>query len=116
MCHVLVIEDDYLIATQIAEAAMLAGASTIDLASTQNGAIAAALAHRPALILSDVRLREGTGPGAVQAITALLGAIPVVYITGSPEQCAAPADCATILIKPFVRQTLITVMQGLVPA
>jgi hypothetical protein len=64
------------------------GATSFDFAETQQEAVAAAGAHPPALITSDVGLREGTGPLAVAAIQARLGPVPVMFITATPEDCA----------------------------
>ncbi len=87
MCHVLIIEDDML--TALSVQALLAdhGATSFDLADTEAEAIAAAVAKRPAIIISDVSLRTGTGPAAVQAIHAHHGDIPVIFVTATPEAC-----------------------------
>jgi CheY-like chemotaxis protein len=68
MCHVLVIEDDCIIVMDIADIAIGAGASSIEIASRKSEAIKAADHRRPATILSDVQLLEVTGPLAVVAI------------------------------------------------
>ncbi len=90
MCHVLIIEDDVLIA--MAMQALLAdhGATSFDLADCESQAIAAAFDKRPAIIISDVSLRVGTGPAAVEAIQARHGEIPVIFVTATPEACDLP--------------------------
>jgi CheY-like chemotaxis protein len=115
MCHVLIIEDDDVIAVQIAKVIAVAGASSIMIAATQAAAVASALRHRPRLILSDVRLPEGSGSGAVQTIVAALGPVPVIFITGSPDECE-PHMAATILRKPFIPRMLIAAVRGYVGA
>jgi CheY-like chemotaxis protein len=101
MCHVLVIEDEWLIGEHIEAIALDAGATTVDRAETEQQAVAAAIASPPAVILSDVRLAEGTGPGAVATIRERLGPCPVIFITGTPEACE-PCDYAhAILEKPL---------------
>ena len=101
MCHVLVIEDEWLIGEHIEQIARDNGASSVDRAETEREAVDAALAHPPAVILSDVRLAEGTGPAAVWAIRERLGPCPVIFITGTPEACQ-PCDYAhAILDKPL---------------
>ncbi len=97
MCHVLVIEDDWLIAEHIVHLAEEAGATSIAQADTQAGAIEAARGQRPEMILSDVKLLSGTGPLAVQEILAELGEIPVIFITGTPEDCAPCAPPGIVL-------------------
>lgn len=68
MCHALVIEDEFLIAEHIAALAEDADATSIDFANCEVGAISMAHNRKPDIILSDVKLRTGTGPAAVQAI------------------------------------------------
>jgi CheY-like chemotaxis protein len=87
MCHVLIIEDEAVIALGIKMLLESAGASSVAFAETEQEAIAAVREKRPAVITSDVNLRAGTGPDAIEAIFAEHGAIPVIYITASPEQC-----------------------------
>jgi hypothetical protein len=53
MCHVLIIEGDYLNTTQIAERVVFKGASSVAFAATQ-AADAAAFEHKPAVMLARV--------------------------------------------------------------
>ncbi len=87
MCHVLIIEDEAIIAASIQMILEGAGATSVDFADTEEQAVAAARITRPKVITSDVRLRVGTGPNAVKAIRDEHGHIPVIYITSSPEEC-----------------------------
>ena len=100
MCHALVIEDDFLIAEYISLLAKEAGATTTATAATQHEAVCAARECRPAVILADVRLEAGTGPLAVQTIIDEAGDIPVIFITGNPEECVPCAPPGIILSKP----------------
>ncbi|WP_267397778.1 MULTISPECIES: response regulator [unclassified Sphingomonas] len=101
MCHVLVIEDEWMIAEHVADIARAAGATSIDTADTQHDAVKAAQSHLPAIILSDVNLLQGTGPRAVAAIQAAYGPIPVIFITGTPEDCEPCDHSAVVLQKPL---------------
>lgn len=102
MCHVLIIEDEPLIAEFVADIAERAGATSIDFAMSEQEATQAAHDHLPAVILSDVNLREGgRGPRAVQSICSVAGAIPVIFITGTPEDCDPCDDAIAILAKPI---------------
>lgn len=85
MCHVLVIEDNLLTAEVIGDLAREAGASSVVLTAAEAEAILSAYDTKPAVILSDVRLAEGSGPRAVRAIVHGLGPIPVIFITGTPD-------------------------------
>lgn len=101
MCHVLVIEDEWLLAEYISDIAERAGGTSIDTAATETDAIDAATAHRPDIILSDVVLAEGNGPSAVQAIFARFGEVPVIFITGTPADCHPCAPPGVIFGKPI---------------
>lgn len=106
MCHVLIIEDEPLIAMQIEMAAADEGATSVDIATTQDEALTAALARPPDVITADVRLIEGTGPLAVVEITDRLGQRPVIYITGNPEICTPRVASSVLLTKPVSNQSL----------
>lgn len=106
MCHVLIIEDEPLIAMAIQTALEDEGATSFDVAVAQDQAVAAAVAHRPRLITSDVRLVEGTGPLAVQEIHRRLGEVPVIFISGTPEECRPCDPPGIILEKPLQEASL----------
>ena len=115
MCHVLIIEDEWLIGEHIEVIAREHGASSVDRAETEQEAIAAAMANPPAVILSDVKLAEGTGPNAVQAIRAQLGPCPVIFITGTPEACE-PCDYAHVILdKPLAPSKIIAAFRAVAP-
>ena len=100
MCHVLIIEDEPLVAFDIQDILSGAGAHSFSFAETEAEAVAAARARRPAGIPDARKLREGTGPRAVEAIQRELGPLPVLFITASPDQCD-PCDApARVLAKP----------------
>ncbi|MGK2911843.1 MAG: response regulator [Sphingobium sp.] len=101
MCHVLVIEDEPLIAAMVRDILENEGATSFSFADTQAGAVAAALSDPPGLITSDVKLAAGTGPLAVNAIHAALGSIPVIFITGTPAECHPCNPPGRVLMKPL---------------
>lgn len=115
MCHVLIIEDEWLIAEYLFELVSHAGATSVATASTEQDAISAARRQKPEIILSDVNLHIGTGPRAVQVIMAEAGAIPVIFITGTPEDCHPCKTPAEILGKPIERQRVLEAFQRLAP-
>ncbi|MEG3123923.1 response regulator [Sphingomonas sp. GB1N7] len=106
MCHVLIIEDEALIALDLQDVLMDAGATSFDFAETQADAIIAARLRRPDVITSDVMLREGTGPDAVADIFDELGPLPVIFITATPAACIPCPPASPILAKP-VRNSLL---------
>ena len=115
MCHVLVIEDDWLIADHIMSVIERAGATSIAQADTETAAVDAAREHCPQMIVSDVRLHEGTGPLAVQRIIAAHGNIPVMFITGTPDACVPCDPPAVILTKPINEASVIDAFRSLAP-
>lgn len=100
MCHVLIIEDEPFIAMNIQTMLEEAGATSFDFAVTEAEAVAAALAHPPGLITSDINLVEGTGPAAVARIHARLGEMPVIFISATPAECHPCNPPGIILGKP----------------
>lgn len=116
MCHVLIIEDEPLIAMLIQGLLEDEGATSFSFADSQDEAVAAALQRPPSLITSDVTLLSGTGPLAVNAIHAQLGQIPVIFITGTPEDCVPCAPPGMVLRKPIDEGALAAAFKEMVPA
>ena len=114
MCHVLIIEDEPLVAMDLEALLESEGATSFAFAASQNEAISQALARRPAFITSDVNLSEGTGPLAVEAILFALGPIPVVFITGTPDVCSPCSSEDLILAKPFSHAAIVQAFHYLV--
>jgi CheY-like chemotaxis protein len=108
MNHVLVIEDMYLMGQLLKDVALLAGASSVAVETTEKGAVASAKISLPRLILSDVDLDEGSGPSAVTTIVAEHGPIPVIFITGNVDRCAGYPAASAILSKPTTPHQLLT--------
>lgn len=117
MCHVLIIEDEPLVAMDLQMTLVDEGATSFDIAATEAEAIALARAHPPQLITSDVKLIEGTGPHAVQHILEELGKadIPVIFITGTPDACKPCNPPGLILTKPLADGELATAFRTLDP-
>ena len=98
--HALVIEDNFLIATQIEDGLSVLGYETFDLVDTESAAIDATRIRCPDLITADDRLASGTGLAAVHAICAEQ-VIPVVFILGSALTPAHMLPYASVIGKPF---------------
>ena len=107
MCHVLIIEDEPLVAMNIQNMLEDEGATSFDFAASEAEAVGVALLRPPELITSDVKLVEGTGPAAVQEIHRQLGNIPVIFISGTPEDCKPCNPPGIILSKPFRQEALV---------
>lgn len=99
--HVLILEDDLLIALDVEACVEGLGAITTDLTSSEENAIRLAAERRPDMIVSDVRLASGTGPSAVRRIRELYGDIPTVYVTGNPEAARQADPQSAVIVKPL---------------
>jgi len=115
VCHVLIIEDEALIALDLQDMLLTAGATTFSFAETEREALDAARVHRPDVIMSDVMLREGTGPHAVEAIQGEMGPLPVIFITATPQACALRDPLAVVLGKPMVGARVCEAFRAVVP-
>jgi len=115
--HILIIEDDLLVALDVEDSLSALGSITTALAATEENAVKSAVNRRPDLIISDVRLADGSGPAAIQRIRETVGEIPVMYVTGNPERAREDDPGAPVLPKPFDRTALVgwcreTVLSG----
>jgi CheY-like chemotaxis protein len=115
VCHVLIIEDEPLVAMNIEMMLSDVGATSFSFAVTEEEAVSAAHDHPPQLITSDVRLGSGHGPAAVKRIQRELGPTPVIFITASPDDCDADDPLATILVKPVNGEAVAAAFHRLVP-
>ena len=115
MCHVLIIEDEWLIAEHLTYLAEQAGATSIATACSEDEDVQAARERMPGIILSDVKLLAGTGPSAVQTIVSAMGEIPVIFITGTPEACQPCAPPGVILNKPIDSARVIDTFRRFAP-
>lgn len=86
--HVLIIEDELLIALELKTLLGDLGFASFDLADSATEALVCARAHRPDLVTADYRIVGGTGVDAVAAITASIGRVPVIYITSNIDLVA----------------------------
>lgn len=106
MPHVLIIEDSYLFGQFVSDAAVLAGAGSVEVAEGQAAAEAAAVRKAPAIIIADVKLDDGSGLNAVQRIVSASRSVPVLYVTGYPEQCSGCPAGAIVVEKPISHDDL----------
>jgi two-component system, response regulator PdtaR len=83
---VLIVEDEALIAMGLSAQIEDMGLQVCGTTDTADGAVAQAKAHRPAIILMDMRLRgDKDGVDAALAIHDTVGS-RIIFITGSREQ------------------------------
>jgi CheY-like chemotaxis protein len=109
--RVLVVDDDVMIGTLLAE--MLTDMGHVcSIESTEPGAVAAAARWRPQLMIVDVKLGVGSGVAAVEAITRdKRAAIPHVFISGDIISLLAVRPGAVALQKPFREPELVLAMR-----
>ncbi|MGC9271851.1 response regulator, partial [Acidiphilium sp.] len=98
---ILVVDDDHLIGPLLGELLHCLGHTVCALVTSEDAAVAAAVRHRPDLILMDTRLRPGNGIDAIDRIVALIGPVPHIFITGDLHDVLARAPEAIALQKPF---------------
>ncbi len=106
VCHVLIIEDELLIALHLQSLLGEHGATSFDLAATESGAVQAALATLPGVIVSDVTLARGNGLAAVRTIHQHAGPIPVIFMTATPERCDITGAHVRVLSKPATETSI----------
>jgi len=81
------------------------GFESCDIVDNPIDAVKSAVAHRPDLVTADLRIFGGTGLEAVSAITAELGPVPHIYVTGNPDMLAGQT-AAPVVDKPLSRRAL----------
>lgn len=113
---VLVIEDEPIIAFDIAGIVTEMGHRVVGTAATKSEAVAAARAKQPGLILADIQLDDGsTGIDAVREILDAVD-VPVIFVTAFPERLLTgeKTEPAFLVAKPFEPDVLkITIAQAL---
>ena len=113
---VLVIEDEPIIAFDVASIVTEMGHRVIGTAATKSEALATAKQARPGLILADIQLDDGsTGIDAIREILEDFSA-PVIFVTAFPERLLTgeATEPAYLVAKPFEPDVLkITIAQAL---
>jgi CheY-like chemotaxis protein/DNA-directed RNA polymerase specialized sigma24 family protein len=107
-CDVLIIEDEPLIAIEVAEIASSMGHTVRHVARTHREAIEAVGKHRPNLVLADIKLADGSsGMEAVEEILESID-VPVVFITAFPERLLTgkKPEPTYLIQKPFRPETV----------
>lgn len=97
---VLIVEDDALIAMDLADLLIAMGHGVCATAATEADAVAAAMRCEPDLMIVDGNLDEGSGISAMRQILAR-GYVSHLYITGDPREIESLTQDATVLSKPF---------------
>lgn len=113
---ILIIEDEPLIAMDLAQTVEDMGYRVSGTANRESKAVAAAEAAPPALILADIQLLDGdSGINAVRQILEKFD-VPVVFVTGYPERLLSghTPEPTYVVTKPFEPESLkLTIEQAL---
>ena len=97
--HVLIIEDEPLLAWDLADTLGELGYTSVTIERTEWAAVASRR-HWPDLITADYNLVQGTGVGAVRTICAERST-PVLFITGEPQSVLKLFSSAIVIGKPW---------------
>jgi CheY-like chemotaxis protein/DNA-directed RNA polymerase specialized sigma24 family protein len=106
--EVLIVEDELLIARDLAGIVKEMGHKVLAVAPTHKEAVSAARKRRPGLILADIHLADdSSGLDAVREIRAC-GSVPVIFITAFPERVLIDEkpEPTLMISKPFPAESL----------
>lgn len=98
--HALIIEDEPLIAMAIEDILVTCGYTSFDFAVSADDALNAVRGRCPDLITSDVMLKPGNGVDTIETICGNTP-IPVIFITGNPEEVEGRLPACQLIRKPF---------------
>lgn len=104
--HVLVVEDDGLIAMLLAELLTGMGHEVCATAATEAEAVSAAARCRPDLMIVDAGLGHGSGVAAVEQILRA-GPIAHMFISGDAGRVKTRKPDAVVVRKPFRQAELV---------
>lgn len=105
---VLIIEDEQIVAHDIAHIVEEMGHRVVGMAGQQEQSVALAEQLKPGLVLADIRLEnEGDGIAAAQRILEAYS-VPIVFVTGFPERLLTGSglEPAFVVAKPFDSEAL----------
>jgi CheY-like chemotaxis protein len=107
---ILVVEDEPLIAMLLCDILVEMGHSVCALESTEKGAVAAALQHRPEMMIVDDGLLQGRGISAIAQILHS-GFVPHVLVSGDSGARERLHPRTVTLRKPFREIDLVDAIQ-----
>ena len=103
--RIVIVEDDVLIAMDLADLLIAMGHDVCAIATTEAEAFDAAMRLEPDLMIVDGNLAEGSGVSAMRQIRAQ-GFVTHLYITGDPAQLLKIVPNAVVVAKPFSMHAL----------
>ncbi len=108
--RVLVVEDDAIIGTLLAEMLAGMGHDVCGIEATEADAVSAAARCKPDLMIVDVSLGEGSGVSAVETIYRT-GPVPHVFVSGDVSRVRALRPSSIFMQKPYRESDLARVIQ-----
>lgn len=106
--NVLIIEDEPMIALDLADLVTGLGHQVCETARTHTEAVAACKKHQPGLVLADIQLADGSS--GLEAVNEILGSfdVPVIFITAYPERLLTGSrpEPTFLVNKPFRTETV----------
>ncbi|MFG1314696.1 response regulator [Xanthobacter autotrophicus] len=111
--RILIVEDDFMIGTHLAEMLEDMGHEVCAVESTEAEAVAAADRCRPDLLIVDAWLREGSGISAVETICRSRQ-VPHVFVSGDAASVKAVLPAAVVVEKPFRPEVLTRAIQRMI--
>lgn len=112
--RILVLEDDSVLAMDMADAIIAAGHRLTGVVSDEHEAVRIATVERPDLVLADLDLAVGGSGAMVATITRNLFQTPCLFVSGNPDECRknrAATGAIGCLKKPFSRADLHDALQ-----
>jgi CheY-like chemotaxis protein/DNA-directed RNA polymerase specialized sigma24 family protein len=106
--NVLIIEDEPMIAIDLADLVSGLGHEICETARTHTEAVAAFRKHKPGLVLADIQLADGSS--GLDAVNEILESfdVPVIFITAYPERLLTGSrpEPTFLINKPFRTETV----------
>ena len=106
----LIIEDDFLIASELEDILLSLSFEVVGTAATEDNAVHQAQLHAPDLLLVDYRLAKGNGLAAVERVEHA-GHPAIIFVTGSIEEVRKARPDALGISKPFSPEQLKTIIR-----
>ena len=111
-----ILEDEPVIALDIASIVQQSGHQVVGIAATHAEAVALAEAERPGLVLADIQLADDSS--GIEAVGEILGsqAVPVIFVTAYPDRLLTGerTEPTFLITKPFEAEHLnVTISQAL---
>ncbi|MGX7927032.1 response regulator [Tsuneonella sp. HG094] len=112
--HVLLVEDDAMIAFALEGSLLDAGAKSVTICPTSAEALAALRDHKPDALVLDVHLADRDDGWAIAELVNSVGPKPprIVFSTGAPQDIPTEiADLGPVLEKPYDHGELIAALR-----